>query len=98
MDRSHDRSIEPDHYGVLIPYSLGDVPEPTLAVLAKRRPDLDPRSLVPTSWDELIAHVKRFVEVGTSKFVVLPLSEPAAESDWTSHLAAAADALLPLEN
>jgi probable F420-dependent oxidoreductase len=94
---AHDRSIEPDHYGVLIPYALGDAPEATLAALAKRRPDLDPRSLVPASWDELIAHVKRFVEVGTSKFVVLPLSEPATEAAWTSHLDAAADALLPLE-
>jgi probable F420-dependent oxidoreductase len=94
---AHDRAIEADHYGVLIPYALGDVPDSTLAVLAKRRPDLDPRSLVPTSWDDLIAHVKRFVEVGTSKFVVLPLNEPATESEWTAHLEATADALLPLE-
>jgi probable F420-dependent oxidoreductase len=94
----HGRSIEPDHYGALIPYTLGDVPEQTLGVLAKRRPDLDPRRLVPTSWDALIDAVKRFVDVGTTKFVVLPLDEPSSAEAWTSHLEAAAEALLPLES
>lgn len=94
----HDREIEDDHYGVLIPYSLGEPPpEPIMAMLAKRRPDLDPRELVPTSWAELGAAISRFVDVGTSKFVVLPMVEPETVEQWESHLAEAADALLPLE-
>ncbi len=44
--------------------------------LAKRRPDLDPTTLVPTSWEELQALIKQFVDVGTTKFVVLPMQEP----------------------
>lgn len=93
----HDREIEDDHYGVLIPYSLGPVPDPVMAALAKRRPDLDPSELVPTTWDELAAMVRRFVDVGTSKFVALPLVEPDTVAAWDAHLAEAADALLPLE-
>lgn len=93
----HAREIEDDHYGVLIPYSFGPVPEPTLALLAKRRPDIDPTQVVPTSWDELIALIGRFVDVGTSKFVVLPIDEPVAVDGWSAHLAEASDALLPLE-
>ncbi len=47
----HDREIEADHYGVLIPYAFGPVPEQLLAVLAKRRPDIDDVALiVPSSW------------------------------------------------
>lgn len=95
--RTHDRAIEPDHFGVLIAYARRDVPEPVLAQLAKRRPDLDPVALVPTSWDALRGLIKRFVDVGTTKFVVLPVDEPHDLDDWRSHLADAADALLPLQ-
>ncbi len=94
----HDREIEDDHYGVLVPYSFGPIPERLARLLAKRRPDLDdPAELVPTSWDGLTAMIKRFVDVGTSKFVVLPLVEPGGAEGWVDHLEEAADVLLPLE-
>jgi hypothetical protein len=94
----HEREIEDDHFGVLIPYSpTGELPAVLLASLAKRRPELDPTTLVPRSWDELRGLIKQFVDVGTSKFVVLPMNEPEAIEDWTAHLNDAADALLPLE-
>ena len=74
----HDREIDPEHYGVLIPYANGVVPEPVLAGLRARRPDLaDVTELVPSNWDQLRALIGRFVDIGTSKFVVLPLTEPA---------------------
>jgi probable F420-dependent oxidoreductase len=94
---AHEREIEPDHYGVLIPYSEGPIPDQMLAVLARRRPDVDPRSLVPASWAELAETIGRFVDVGTTKFVVLPLSEPDETGKWTEHLEQAAATLLPLE-
>ena len=93
----HDRTIEDDHYGVLIPYSTTPVPDETMAMLGARRPDLDPRELVPTSWEALQSSIQRFVDVGTSKFVVLPLTEPDTTDEWSAHLAEAAQALLPLE-
>lgn len=94
----HDREIEPDHYGVLIPYSpTGQVPAVLLDSLSKRRPGLDPTTLVPRSWEELQRLIERFVDVGTTKFVVLPMDEPQTPDDWTAHLQEAADALLPLE-
>ncbi len=94
----HNRSIDDDHYGVLLPYSFGTVPDVLLALLAKRRPDLDDVSvLVPDSWDALGAAIQRFVDVGTTKFVVLPVDEPRDAEGWTTHLTEAADALLPLE-
>jgi probable F420-dependent oxidoreductase len=94
----HDREIEDDHYGVLVPYSFGPIPDRLARLLAKRRPDLDdPAELVPTSWDGLTATIERFVDVGTSKFVVLPLVEPGGAEGWVVHLEEAADVLLPLE-
>ncbi len=94
----HDREIEADHYGVLIPYSFRTIPEPVQKLLAKRRPDLDDiTELVPDSWEALQDMISRFVDVGTTKFVVLPLDEPADASTWVEHLTEAADALKPLE-
>ncbi|NQY57815.1 MAG: LLM class flavin-dependent oxidoreductase [Ilumatobacteraceae bacterium] len=95
----HERSIDDDHYGVLIPYCFGAVPDALVAALAKRRPDLeDPRVLVPDSWDELGALIKRFEDVGTTKFVVVPIVEPGDATAWVEHLEHAAEALLPLEH
>ena len=94
----HDRQIDHDHFGVLVPYAFGPIPDRLLALLAKRRPDLaDPGELVPTSWEGLTDLIRRFIDVGTSKFVVLPLAEPADADAWVEHLAEAADVLLPLE-
>ena len=94
----HDREIEDDHYGVLIPYSFGPIPDRLSRLLAKRRPDLsDPKELVPCSWDELVSMIGRFVDVGTSKFVVLPLAEPDGADGWVQHLHEAAEVLKPLE-
>ena len=92
----HEREIEDDHYGVLIPYAMDAVPDVLLAQLGRRRPDLeDPATLVPIGWDAVIDTIKRFVDVGTTKFVVLPIVEPT--ESWDDHLTAAAEALLPLE-
>ena len=96
--KEHDREIEEDHYGVLIPYSFGEVPGQLLAILAKRRPDIDDIArIVPSSWKQLTALIQQFVDVGTSKFVVLPVDEPGTAENWTAHLTEAAEVLLPLE-
>ena len=53
---------------------------------------------VPTGWDALARTIQQFVDVGASKFVVIPLAEPSSVPDWNSHLEEAATHLLPLEN
>lgn len=91
----HGRSIDDDHYGALIPYANGPVPDVLLAGLAKRRPDLaDPSVLIPTGWDALIETIDQFVAVGTTKFVVLPITEPRSPGEWVEHLTEAAPVVL----
>lgn len=91
----HGRSIDEDHYGALIPYALGPVPDAVLAGLAQRRPDLeDPSVLIPQGWDQLMATIDRFVAVGTTKFVILPIVEPASPAEWVTHLEHAAPIVL----
>jgi len=92
----HDRTIEDDHYGAYIPFALGPIPDALLAGLAQRRPDLaDPAILVPQGWDALMSTIDQFVAVGTSKFVILPIVEPATPDEWVSHLEDAAPIVLP---
>lgn len=94
----HGREIDPEHFGVLIPYSIGAAPAAVLAGLAQRRPDLaDPSELVPQGWDRLCDMIGRFIEVGASKFVVIPLVEPGSVEEWKQHLGEAAARLLPLQ-
>ena len=94
----HGRSIEHDHYGVLVPYAFGRSPTGSWRCWPSAAPTSPTLSeLVPTSWDGLTDLIGRFVDVGTSKFVVLPLAEPGDADAWVEHLTEAAEVLLPLE-
>lgn len=92
------RAIDPEHFGVLIPYRFGPLPSALAAGLAARRPDLaDPGVLIPNGWDELVKRIAEFISVGASKFVVLPLVEPNGSDAWIKHLEEAAEVVLPLQ-
>jgi probable F420-dependent oxidoreductase len=95
---AHARAIDPEHYGVLVPYALGPVPDTVLAALGRRRADLaDPSVLVPTGMAALRDRIEAFLEVDFSKFVVLPIAEPDPDA-VPDHLAWLADELLDLQN
>ena len=95
----HQREIEDEHFGVLIPYVIGEPPAALLAGLKARRPDIeDISNLVPDSWEKLVANIEQFVAVGASKFVVIPSVEPTSVNEWNDHLAQAAEKLIPLQN
>ncbi len=70
------------------------MPETLLALLARRRPDLDPTDIVPNGMAELRDRINAFCDVGFSKFVVLPVGEP---EDWSAHLEEVAAEILPLQ-
>ena len=91
----HDRAIDEEHFGALIAYSHDEVPDLVAALIEQRYPGLDPAQVVPVGFDALVDTIRRFTEVGASKFVVMPLAEP---DDWTAELEPLAEAVLPLEN
>ncbi len=97
--KEHDRVIDPEHFGVLLPYAHSPLPDALLAGLQARRPDLaDVNTLVPQGWDQLVCAIQQFIAVGASKFVVLPIMEPSSPAQWVRHLEESAQVLLPLEN
>lgn len=96
----HNREIEEDHYGALVPYiprGREDVAETVLSVIAARRPDVDPSEvIVPGDDDELRARLESLVTQGATKFVVLPAVPPL---DWEDELQHVYDNVVrPLEN
>lgn len=90
----HGRAIDPEHFGALIAYATGPVPERLAARLAARRPDGDLDAVLATTLPALRDRIEAFTTVGFSKFVVVPLVEPP---DWSDHLEAVAATLLPLQ-
>jgi probable F420-dependent oxidoreductase len=89
------RAIDPEHFGALIPYATGPLPDLVASALKARRPDLDPHELVPTSHAAARATVEAFCERGFSKFVLVPIFQPPS---WDDELAALAAEALPLQN
>lgn len=97
---TYDRSIDDDHYGVLIPYQIPGlpVPEKVLAGIARRRPDLDnPADLIPNAGNDLAGLIDEFIAVGATKFVVLPIVEPTGETQWIDHIDDLSGSIFALE-
>ncbi|HEX6420061.1 MAG TPA: TIGR03619 family F420-dependent LLM class oxidoreductase [Acidimicrobiales bacterium] len=90
----HGRAIDSEHLGVLVAYARGDVPDGVAAAVAARRPGLDPRDVVPAGIAALRAQIERFIDVGASKFVVVPVADPP---DWAAELDELAATVLPLQ-
>jgi probable F420-dependent oxidoreductase len=90
----HDRTIDPEHFGVLVPYRDGPLPDLLAQFVQRRRPDANPDDVVPRR-DGVVDVIKRMIDVGASKFVLVPLNEP---DDWHRELDDIAGMVLPLEN
>jgi probable F420-dependent oxidoreductase len=88
------RRVDPEHFGVSLAYTDGDIPPGLQATIAARRPGIDPASLIPTGLPATAALLEDYVAAGFSKFVVRPVSPPA---DWPKTLATMAEGLLPLQ-
>ena len=87
------RAMDPEHYGALISYSDGPLPQRFVDVIERRRPGLDPRSVIPTR-ETLPSLLREFIDAGASKFVIIPL---VGDADPDAELGALAEELLPLE-
>lgn len=90
-----DRSIDPEHFGVLLPYTDGPVPDAVLAAIAARRPDVDPNEVVASGLKDARRMLELFIDEGFSKFVLVPIIEPTS---WEDELEAVAAEVLPLQN
>jgi probable F420-dependent oxidoreductase len=90
-----NREIDPEHFGVLVPYSLGALPQGALFErIRARRPDIELSDLIPVGLEALRAQINGFIDHGYSKFVLVPIVEPAS---FTAELEVLAEKVLTLE-
>src|SRR5215472_8517866 len=94
------REVEADHYGISLAVADGEVPPELALAVSRRRPGVDPRSLVSLSWAELADSIGAYVEAGLTKFVVRPAAAQHADGDGKMHqfVDEFAEHMLPLQN
>ncbi|CAB4741389.1 MAG: LLM class flavin-dependent oxidoreductase [Actinobacteria bacterium] len=94
------RHIDADHFGLSIPYARVEPHARAFEAMRVRRPDADPRALLPVGRDELRALLSGHIEAGITKFVLrLTGASMTEDMPTASHddLAWLADAVLDLQ-
>jgi probable F420-dependent oxidoreductase len=79
-----DRSVPVDHYGTLLLYSLRRADDDVRDFIRWRRPDQPLEDVFPEGPDAINALLRRFVDAGATKFVLVPAARPES---WTAELA-----------
>ena len=92
--RRAGREIDPEHFGMSIPYVRVAPGPDLLAPLAARRPDADPLAFVPVGRPGLRDFIGGYIDAGLSKFVIRPLATVDA---WAEEAPWLADAILDLQ-
>lgn len=88
------REVDPEHFGMSIPYARAVPDAELLAPLAGRRRDVDPLAFVPVGRTGLRDFIGGYLEAGLSKFVVRPL---ALVASWAEEAEWLADAILDMQ-
>jgi probable F420-dependent oxidoreductase len=66
------RQIEPDHFGISLAVTDGEIPAELAAAARRRRPDLDPAELIAAGWDRPHRQLDAYIDAGLTKFVIRP--------------------------
>jgi probable F420-dependent oxidoreductase len=69
------RQIEPDHFGISLAVTQGDLPDELAAAARRRRPEVDPNALIAAGWDELHRRLDAYIDAGLTKFVIRPAGD-----------------------
>jgi probable F420-dependent oxidoreductase len=88
------REIDPEHFGISMPYARDVVPDEAVAALRARRSDGDLAGIVPVGASDLVELIDGHIAAGLSKFVLRPLDPHGGVSDQLGWLA---DNVLPLQ-
>jgi probable F420-dependent oxidoreductase len=88
------RHIDPEHFGISLAYTRGQISAAQAARVTKRRPGLDPATLIPVGMPGVRQMLERYVDVGFSKFVLRPGETPQS---WPAELEQLAEGVLSLQ-
>ena len=92
------REIDPEHFGMSIGYARTDPGTAPFDAVRARRPDVDPRDLVPVGADRLHRLLDEYVAAGCSKFVLRPIMGGDGLPDLDDELDWLAGEVLPRQS
>jgi probable F420-dependent oxidoreductase len=81
------RAVDPEHFGISLAYARDEISPSQALRVNKRRPGLDPATLIPVGMDGLHQMLERYIDVGFSKFVLRPGETPLSWPDELERLA-----------
>ncbi len=73
------REIEPDHFGINLAVSDGELPDALAAAVRRRRPEVEPSELIADSWFRLHDRLDAYLDAGLTKFVIRPAAQGRIE-------------------
>jgi probable F420-dependent oxidoreductase len=91
------REVDPEHFGISLALAEGAIPPELVTAASRRRPGVDPASLVSVGWQALIAAIGQYVDAGLSKFVIRPAATIQDEGAFDGFLAEFAEHMMPLQ-
>jgi probable F420-dependent oxidoreductase len=74
------RRIEPDHFGISLAVSDGELPAELVAAARRRRPEVDPAALIAAGWEQLHRQLDAYIDAGLTKFVIRPAGKQPVDS------------------
>ncbi|MCV7442909.1 TIGR03854 family LLM class F420-dependent oxidoreductase [Mycobacterium paraense] len=74
------RRIEPDHFGISLAVSDGELPAELVAAARRRRPEVDPAALIAAGWAQLHRQLDAYIDAGLTKFVIRPAGKQPLDS------------------
>lgn len=88
------RTIDPEHFGISIPYARAEPRVAAVETLRARRADRDLTDILPIGRQALVTLIEAHLAQGISKFVLRSLNDAP---DWRADLEWLADVVLPLQ-
>lgn len=81
------REVDPEHFGMNIAISFGEIPSSYAAIAQRRRPGVSPEDLVADGWAGARRRISEFTDAGISKFVVRAVTSDMPVAEFTDGLA-----------
>jgi probable F420-dependent oxidoreductase len=88
------RTVDPEHFGISLTYARDGISDAQQLRIQRRRPDLDPAAVIPVGYPALRDLLRRYIDVGFSKFVIRAAELPTSMCEELRELA---DAVLSLQ-
>ncbi len=91
------REVDPEHFGISVAVAADSIPAELATAVSRRRPGVDPATLVPVGWPALISLLGDYVAAGLSKFVIRPAAIQQDEGALKRFIAEFAEHMTPLQ-